>query len=212
MRIVIPTGLVVLLSACVISCGGLAEKTEVGQTRQASTVDYFLKIDGIVGESQDNKHKNLVAIESFARGIDESGQTTGSVRVVFDCIESFCDGVTMTATPHGSGDDDGDAGAPPKLQGAWELLGPPGPDGNPLRAIMVVQDPGDGTLRTKLAAVEDFGKDDSASRWSTMMSASLLVCQTPPDCETATGDVAPAIDGATWECFPTCTPCSKCPK
>lgn len=38
-----------------------------------ATVDYFLKIDGIEGESQDAKHKNEIDIESFSWGETNSG-------------------------------------------------------------------------------------------------------------------------------------------
>ena len=36
-------------------------------------VDYFLKIDGIEGESQDSKHKNEIEIESFSWGESNIG-------------------------------------------------------------------------------------------------------------------------------------------
>jgi type VI secretion system secreted protein Hcp len=36
-------------------------------------VDYFLKIDGIQGESQDSKHKNEIEIQSFSWGAVQSG-------------------------------------------------------------------------------------------------------------------------------------------
>ena len=36
-------------------------------------VDYFLKLDGIQGESQDSKHKNEIEIESFSWGANQTG-------------------------------------------------------------------------------------------------------------------------------------------
>jgi type VI secretion system secreted protein Hcp len=36
-------------------------------------VDYFLKIDGIDGESQDAKHKNEIDLESFSWGATQAG-------------------------------------------------------------------------------------------------------------------------------------------
>ena len=36
-------------------------------------VDYFLKIDGIEGESQDSKHKGEIEIESFSWGATQTG-------------------------------------------------------------------------------------------------------------------------------------------
>jgi type VI secretion system secreted protein Hcp len=38
-----------------------------------SAVDYFLKIDGIEGESQDSKHKNEIDIESWSWGATNIG-------------------------------------------------------------------------------------------------------------------------------------------
>lgn len=38
-------------------------------------VDYFLKIDGIEGESQDAKHKNEIDIESWSWGENQSGSS-----------------------------------------------------------------------------------------------------------------------------------------
>jgi len=39
--------------------------------------DYFLKIDGVKGESQDDKHKNEIHVSSFSFGVTNSG-TGGS--------------------------------------------------------------------------------------------------------------------------------------
>jgi type VI secretion system secreted protein Hcp len=41
-----------------------------------AAVDYFLKIDGIEGESQDDKHKNEIQIESFSWGAANMGSAT----------------------------------------------------------------------------------------------------------------------------------------
>jgi len=41
-----------------------------------TVVDYFLKIDGIAGESQDSRHKGEIEVESFSWG-----ETTGASRV-----------------------------------------------------------------------------------------------------------------------------------
>ena len=38
-----------------------------------AVVDYFLKIEGIEGESQDHKHKNEIGLESFSWGATNSG-------------------------------------------------------------------------------------------------------------------------------------------
>ena len=38
-----------------------------------AAVDYFLKLDGIEGESQDSKHKGEINIDSFSWGVSQSG-------------------------------------------------------------------------------------------------------------------------------------------
>ena len=38
-----------------------------------AVVDYFLKVDGIDGESTDSKHKNEIEVESFSFGESQSG-------------------------------------------------------------------------------------------------------------------------------------------
>ena len=42
-----------------------------------AAVDYFLKIDGIEGESQDHKHKNEIDVESWSWGETNSGTHAG---------------------------------------------------------------------------------------------------------------------------------------
>jgi len=42
-----------------------------------SAVDYFLKIDGIPGESTDAKHKNEIDLESWSWGESQSGSHSG---------------------------------------------------------------------------------------------------------------------------------------
>jgi type VI secretion system secreted protein Hcp len=39
--------------------------------------DYFLKLDGIDGESTDKGHPNWIDIESFSWGVSQSGSTSG---------------------------------------------------------------------------------------------------------------------------------------
>jgi type VI secretion system secreted protein Hcp len=38
-----------------------------------AAVDYFLKIDGIKGESQDDKHKDEIQVESWSFGLTQTG-------------------------------------------------------------------------------------------------------------------------------------------
>ncbi|MEP6990745.1 MAG: type VI secretion system tube protein Hcp [bacterium] len=42
-----------------------------------AAVDYFLKIDGIEGESADSKHKNEIELESFSWGASQAGHVSG---------------------------------------------------------------------------------------------------------------------------------------
>ena len=42
-----------------------------------AAVDYFLKIDGIEGESADDKHKGEIDIQSFSFGVANSGSHAG---------------------------------------------------------------------------------------------------------------------------------------
>lgn len=42
-----------------------------------AAVDYFLKIEGVDGESQDHKHKGDIDIESFSWGESQSGRHAG---------------------------------------------------------------------------------------------------------------------------------------
>jgi len=42
-----------------------------------AAVDYFLKVDGIDGESQDSKHKGDIDVESFSFGATQTGTHSG---------------------------------------------------------------------------------------------------------------------------------------
>lgn len=42
-----------------------------------AAVDYFLKLDGIKGESQDSKHKDEIDVESWSWGETQSGTHAG---------------------------------------------------------------------------------------------------------------------------------------
>lgn len=43
----------------------------------AAAVDYFLKLDGIEGESTDQRHKGEISIESFSWGVSQTGLKSG---------------------------------------------------------------------------------------------------------------------------------------
>jgi type VI secretion system secreted protein Hcp len=63
-----------------------------------ATVDYFLKIDGIPGESQDDKHKNEIEVHGFSWGSVNSGSSamgggggTGKVQVHDVVVSKYID-------------------------------------------------------------------------------------------------------------------------
>ena len=52
--------------------------------------DYFLKLDGIPGESRDSKHKDEIELVSFSWGLTQSGATGGGgSRAQFKNLESL---------------------------------------------------------------------------------------------------------------------------
>ena len=61
------------------SLGGFNTKNAIDFTNQllpdadAATVNYYLKIEGISGESNDDKHKDWIELQSFSFGATESG-------------------------------------------------------------------------------------------------------------------------------------------
>ncbi len=46
-------------------------------TADAAAVDYFLKLDGIPGESKDSKHSGEIDVLSFSWGVAQTGTSTG---------------------------------------------------------------------------------------------------------------------------------------
>ena len=57
------------------SCSGGDGTVEAPPDGSGASLDMFLKIDGIKGESQDSKHKDEIEIESFSWGVSQSGTT-----------------------------------------------------------------------------------------------------------------------------------------
>lgn len=58
----------------------LAQNSDQGlgiESATAANVDYFLKIDGVEGESTDNRHKGEIEILSFSWGATNAGSTAG---------------------------------------------------------------------------------------------------------------------------------------
>lgn len=67
---------------------GVAALAQTGQTPQeldipailtadAAAVDYFLKLDGIPGESKDSKHAGEIDVLSFSLGVAQTGTSAG---------------------------------------------------------------------------------------------------------------------------------------
>jgi len=48
------------------------------QEADAAAVDYFLKIEGVAGESTDSKHKDWIEVESFSFGATQTGTSRAS--------------------------------------------------------------------------------------------------------------------------------------
>src|SRR5215471_14418989 len=78
-----------------------------------AAVDYFLKVDGIVGESADHKHREEIDIESWSwgevngsdPGNDRTGTGVGKVKMgefVFHCKTSKASGPLLLACAQGS--------------------------------------------------------------------------------------------------------------
>jgi type VI secretion system secreted protein Hcp len=64
-----------LIAALALAAPGLAA---------AAAVDYFLKIDGVDGESTDDKHKGEINIESWSWGVSQT-TTAGGARAGKSC-------------------------------------------------------------------------------------------------------------------------------
>jgi type VI secretion system secreted protein Hcp len=47
------------------------------QTADAAAADYFLKLEGVDGESTDGKHKGWIEVESFSFGVSQASSGSG---------------------------------------------------------------------------------------------------------------------------------------
>jgi type VI secretion system secreted protein Hcp len=52
---------------------GTQGESQEGESRAAAAVDYFLKIEGVAGESLDHKHKGEIDVLSWSWGASQSG-------------------------------------------------------------------------------------------------------------------------------------------
>ena len=55
----------------------------------SAAVDYFLKIDGVEGESTDVGHKGEINVESWSWGVSSSTSGNGASRAGKPCVSSF---------------------------------------------------------------------------------------------------------------------------
>ena len=55
----------------------------------AAQVDYFLKIDGVEGESVDKDHKGELQVESWSWGVSSTTTGNGASRAGKPCVASF---------------------------------------------------------------------------------------------------------------------------
>lgn len=71
----------VMALAVLVLLGGVAYsgalKGTVTPVAEGAAVDYFLKVDGVDGESKDDKHKNEIDVESWSWGLSNTGSHTG---------------------------------------------------------------------------------------------------------------------------------------
>ena len=67
----------------------------------AAAVDYFLKIDGVEGESTDSRHKGEIEIESWSWGVTQSTSGAGGSRAGKPCVSpmSFSKPVDKATPP-----------------------------------------------------------------------------------------------------------------
>ena len=72
----------ILKSAVLVACLALP------CAATAAAVDYFLKLDGVEGESTDDKHKGEIDIESWSWGAS-STSPSGQARAGKACVSSF---------------------------------------------------------------------------------------------------------------------------
>jgi type VI secretion system secreted protein Hcp len=65
-----------------------------------AAVDYFLKIDGIEGESADAKHKGEIQLMAFSWGVSNTGSPTGGVGGKASNHDFSFEATTSKASPH----------------------------------------------------------------------------------------------------------------
>lgn len=72
----------IIFALAILSCSIMLAYGQAGLVlllpdASAAAVDYFLKLEGVDGESADSKHKNWIDVESFSFGVSTSGSGGG---------------------------------------------------------------------------------------------------------------------------------------
>jgi hypothetical protein len=173
-----------LVLGLIAAAVGCAEPDEhLGQSQSAASVDYFLKIDGVEGETRDDRDGRLWSFTPT----DDGGAIA---EVIVECADFWCRLVTVQATLQSSHQTlDGPTSV-------WQL-----PDHPPL----VLREIDFGTILSKPIDVTAWNPNtiSSGHPWSTMALASLASCAWPSECDIT------APEG--WTCLPTCSLGTKIP-
>jgi len=69
-----------ILIISLIAAASISINSATSPSVSAAQVDYFLKIEGIDGESRDDKHRGEIDILSWSWGMSQPGAGTGSTR------------------------------------------------------------------------------------------------------------------------------------
>jgi hypothetical protein len=150
-------GLLALLTGGFGVGGCVAPAEHTGETTAAAVVDYFLKLDGIEGESHDDPHHNF-GLLSWR----DLGARTAEAGLISNCVDDGCQYELVSAALQSS---DQTADGPTSV---WRIDTP-----TPSIGHAVVKGAPDGvTLQIKLGS----------ARWEEVARENHVHCVTPPDC------------------------------
>ena len=88
------------LAAVLTMVAVLSPRAAPESVQAAAAVDYFLKIDGIHGESSDKGHGGGIDILAWSRGMSQSGSSTDDGSIVADSQELSLAKYVSKATPN----------------------------------------------------------------------------------------------------------------
>jgi hypothetical protein len=171
-----------LLATTALACGG-PEEEALGKARSAASADYFLKIEGVPGESSADRRRGHLFSWS-PNLLDE----TATAEVIVDCSGVWCELATVEAVLQSG---------PPTADGptsVWQVVdGPNQP--------LVVRDAKElGAIEARRIDVSAWNPNatSSGNPWSTMALDLLVNCSLPAECAEV-----PAPEG--WMCLPVCS-------